>query len=145
MEITRILRVLMTILLVVIFILVTVSAYRESREIGAMVRLSDATSSIITRLATDDLAWIDDEGIQHGYVLDADLLENLEFERSLGGDNFAFQVSISYQAEGSENTFGPRGFEPPEGRMTCSLIVPAALRHVGGVLPARLEVVAWYA
>ncbi len=141
MEITRILRVLVTILLVVTFILVTVSAYMESREIGAMVRLSDATSSIVTRLATDDLAWTDDEGIQHSYVLDADLLEDLESERSLGGDNFAFQVSIFSQFGNFENF----GLEPPEGRMTCSLVVPASLRHVGRVTPARLEVVAWYA
>jgi hypothetical protein len=141
MEITRILRVLVTILLVVTFILVTVSAYTESREIGAMVRLSDATSSIVTRLATDDLAWTDDEHIPHSYVLDADLLDNLESKRSLGGDNFAFQVSIFSQVKNFENF----GLEPPEGRMTCSLVVPAALRHLGGVLPARLEVVAWYA
>jgi hypothetical protein len=141
MEITRILRVLVTILLVVTFILVTVSAYTESREIGAMVRLSDATSSIVTRLATDDLAWTDDESIPHSYVLDADLLDNLESKRSLGGDNFAFQVSIFSQVKNFENF----GLEPPEGRMTCSLVVPAALRHLGGVLPARLEVVAWYA
>lgn len=141
MEITRILRVLVTILLVVTFILVTVSAYTESRKIGAMVRLSDATSSIVTRLATDGLAWTDDESIPHSYVLDADLLDNLEYKRSLGGDNFALQVSIFSQVENFENF----GLEPSEGRMTCSLVVPAALRYLGGVLPARLEVVAWYA
>lgn len=141
MEITRILRVLVTILLVVTFILVTVSAYTESREIGAMVRLSDATSSIVTYLATDDLAWTDDEDIQHSYVLDPDLLENLESKRSLGGDNFAFQASIFSQIGNFENF----GLEPPEGRMSCSLVVPAALRHLGKILPARLEVIAWYA
>ncbi len=140
MEVTRILRILVTILLVVTFILVVVSAYGESREIGAMVRLSDATSSIVTRLATNDLAWTDDKGVQHSYVLNADLLERLEFKRSLGGDNFAFQVSI-FSKHGDFENFGPR---PPVGRMTCSLIAPAALWHVDRVVPARLKVVTWY-
>lgn len=141
MEVVRILRVMATILLVVTFILAVIAAYRESREINATVRLSDATSSIVTRLTTDDLAWVDDKGIQHSYVLDAGLLGYLKFERSMGGDNFAFQVSIISRNGDFEN-FGP---EPPEGRMTCSLTVPAALWHIGGILPARLRVVAWYA
>ena len=145
MEITRILRVLATILLVLTFILVTVSAYARSLEIGAMVRLSDATSSIITRLATNDLAWVDEEGARHCYVLDTNLLESLQFERSIGGDNFMLQVTISYCAGGSEVTFGPVGSEPPEDRMTCSLVVPVALWHSGRSIPAQLGVVVWYA
>lgn len=62
MQISRILRVLITILLVVTFIIVTLAAYQRDQEIEAMVKLSDSTSSIATRLSVQDLAWVDGDG-----------------------------------------------------------------------------------
>lgn len=145
MEVSRILRVMITLILVVSFIAITVAAYRRNQEVNSMTTLADATSSIAARLAFRDLALMDERGIQYPYILDGSKLENLDKSRSLAGENFRFRVSISYLRNGSERGIGPYGEEPPKRRMTCSLSVPVALQRSGTRVPAKLEVVAWYA
>ncbi|KXB09237.1 hypothetical protein AKJ46_00710 [candidate division MSBL1 archaeon SCGC-AAA833K04] len=145
MEISRILRVLITILLAVTFIVVTLAAYQRDHEIERMVELSDSTSSIATRLSVQDLAWVDEDGEKHPYVLDNGSLTNLEFTRILGGDNFAFRVQIFYMASSVEDNLGPYGLEPPSDRMTGSLTMPTSLYWKGSITPAKLSVTVWYA
>lgn len=145
MEISRILRVLITILLAVTFIVVTLAAYQRDNEIERMVKLSDSTSSIATRLSVQDLAWIDEDDERHPYILDNNSLTNLEFTRILGGDNFAFRIRIFYLTSGVEDNLGPYGLEPPSDRMTGSLTMPASLYWKGSITPAKLRVIVWYA
>lgn len=144
MEISRIVRVLLTLILVVTFILITVAAYRQSENIASMTALSDSTSSIVTVLASQDLAWTDEKEILHPYVLDAKKLENLRFNKLLGGDNFAFQTTIIYSSGKSIENIGPYGHNLPEEKMTSSLSVPVSLRKNNSTIPAKIKVVTWY-
>jgi len=141
MTLTQILKMLVACILVIAFILVTASAYRQHRTTSALAKLTDATSSIVTQLAVDELAHVDETGNKHSYVLDPDKLENLTFKRKIGGENFEFQVSLGYQ--GSENrTFGPA---PSENRTNCSLVAACSLWLNDRFQLAKLGVIAWYA
>lgn len=144
MEISRILRVLITLILVVTFIVLTVSAYRRNQEVNSMTVLSDATSSIATKLTTKDLVWVDEEGVRHPHLLDPAKLENADKSHRLAGENFTFRTSIVYFEDNSEREIGPYGDNLPEDRMRCSLSVPVALRKPNPI-PAKLKVVVWYA
>jgi len=140
MTLTQILKMLVACILVITFILVTASAYRQHRTISALAKLTDATSAIVTQLAVDELAHVD-EGNKYSYVLDPDRLENLTFRREIGGENFEFQISLCYH--GSENlTFGPA---PPENKTNCSSVVACSLWLNDRFLLAKLGVIAWYA
>jgi len=141
MTLTQILKMLVACILVITFILVTASAYRQHRTISALAELTDATSSIVTQLAVDELAHVDETGNKYSYVLDPDRLENLTFRREVGRENFEFQISLDYQ--GSENrTFGPA---PPENKTNCSLMVACSLWSNDRLQLAKLGVIAWYA
>ncbi|MCD6248499.1 MAG: hypothetical protein J7J17_03530 [Hadesarchaea archaeon] len=143
MDVTRLLRVLMTILLVATFILVTVATYKENLKVEAMVKLSDSASSIATRLTVQDLAWTDARE-PHPYVLDPDRLNDLNYRYAVGGDNFGFQVRISYWDGGSDENLGPYGPKVPEDKMTDTLTLPVTLRKNCRMFPARLTVVVWH-
>jgi len=141
MTLTQILKMLVACILVITFVLVTASAYRQHHTISALAKLTDAASAIVTRLAVDELAYVDETGDKYSYVLDPDKLENLTFKREVGGENFEFQVSLGYQ--GSENrTFGPA---PPENKTNCSLIVACSLWLNDRLQLAKFGVIAWYA
>jgi len=141
MTLTQILKMLVACILVITFILVTASAYRQHRTTSALAELTDATSTIVAHLAVDELAHVDETGDKHSYVLDLDRLENLTFRREIGGENFEFQISLCYQ--GSENrTFGPA---PPENRTNCSLVVACSLWLSDRFQLAKLGVIAWHA
>lgn len=142
MEVSRILRVLITLLLVVTFIIVTIAAYRQNSEINSMTTLSDSTSSIMTRLVTQDLVWIDDEGNRHEYIIDLDKTDNLSYKRNLAGEEFEFQIRVTYLQDNSEHTEGPFGPEPPNNQMTCSLTAPITVLE--DRKPSKLRVIAWY-
>lgn len=144
MEVSRLLRVLITILLVVSFFIIVFSSYNRDRRVEAMTELSDATSSIATRLTTQNLARVDADGIIHPYELNADLLDNLRFEQVLGDDNFEYQASISYLAGGEKENKIEYGPEPPGNQTISALSLPVGLYEEGIVLPAKLKVIAWY-
>ncbi|MBS3815174.1 MAG: hypothetical protein KGY45_01275 [Hadesarchaea archaeon] len=143
MEISRILRVLITILLAVSFIIVTFAAYQRDQEVESMVKLSDTTSSIATRLSIKDLAWIDEEGKENPYILDNDSANNLTYSSTLGGENYAYRIQISYIKNEEKESLGPYGPEPPEEVMTGSLTVPTSLYYKGSIIPAKLKVTTW--
>ncbi len=143
MEISRILRVLITLIFVVTFITLTIGAYRQDSEINSMATLSDATTSIANNLASQGLVWVDDENVSHPLILDSDKLEDIRFGRVIAGENFAFRASISYWRDNSEREIGPYGKDPPEDEMTCSFSLPVAL-HKDSIPPAKLKVVAWF-
>lgn len=144
MEISRILRVLITLIFVVTFITLTIGAYRQNSEINSMTTLSDATTSIANNLASKELVWVDDEGVSHPPILDSEKLKDIKFERIIAGENFAFRASISYRRDNSEREIGPYGREPPGNKMTCSFSLPVAL-HKASIPPAKLKVVTWFA
>ncbi len=142
MEVSRILRVLITLILVVTFIISTIAAYRQNRQVSAMTTLSDATSSIVTNLATQELVWVDSEGNSHEFILDNDELSTIDNTLTIAGENFTYQTKIITQQDNQEKTIGSKGPKPPEERMTSSVSV--AITLLDGRRPARLEVVAWY-
>ncbi|KXB08877.1 hypothetical protein AKJ55_00320 [candidate division MSBL1 archaeon SCGC-AAA382M17] len=144
MEISRIVRVLLTLIMVVTFIIITVAAYQQTQTVASMTTLSDSTSSIVTALASQDLAWSDETKTLHPYVLEASKLENLRFSRLLGGDNLVFQATIIYNPGNKIENIGPYGPDLPEDKMTSSLSVPVSLRKNNSTLPAKLKVVSWY-
>lgn len=144
MTLTQILKTLVTCILVISFLLVTVSAYRHHHSISALAELSDATSAIVTRLSVEELAHVDNDGKLHMYALDPAKLEGLPTRWEIGGENFDFQVTVSYGG-GDEHVLGPYGSIPPEGKERCSLAVACALCENNRFLPAKLSVIAWRA
>jgi hypothetical protein len=144
MTLTQILKTLITCILVISFLLVTVSAYQQHRAISALAELSDATSAIVTRLSVEELAYVDNDGKLHMYTIDPAKLEDLSTRWEIGGENFEFQVTVSYRV-GRERIFGPYGSTPPEGKARCSFTVANALYENGRFLPAKLNVIAWRA
>jgi len=141
---TQILKTLVTIILVISFLLVTVSAYQQHRRISALAELSDATTAIVTRLSVEELAYVDNDGNLHMYTIDPAKLEGLSTRREFGGENFDFQVSVRYEA-GGERVLGPFGSTPPEDRTRGSLAVPCVIYENAHFLPAKLSVMAWRA
>ena len=144
MTLTQILKTLVTCILVISFLLVTVSAYQQHRAISALAELSDATSAIVTRLSIEELAFVDNDGKSRMYTIDPAKLEGLSTRRELGWENFDFQVSIRYEA-GGECVLGPLGLTPPDDRTIGSLVVPCVLYENAHFLPAKLSVMAWRA
>ena len=142
MTLTQILKTLVTCILVISFLLVTVSAYQQHRTLSELAELSDATSSIATRLSVDELAYVDNGGKLHMYTLDPSKLEGLSAQWEIGGENFEFQVSVRYEA-GGERVLGPYGSIPPEGKARCSFTVANALYENDRFLPAKLSVIVW--
>lgn len=143
MEVSRILRVLITLVFLVTFITLTVAAYRQNERINSMTTLTEATSSIANKLVSQDLTWVNGQGVSQPPILDSEKLKNLEYNRLIAGENFAFQASIVYRNGDSEEEIGPEGKDPPENRMICSVSLPVAL-HESSTLPAKLEVKVWY-
>lgn len=144
MTLTQILKTLATCILVISFLLVTVSAYQQHRTISALAELTDVASAIVTRLSVEELAYVDNDEKLHMYSIDPEKLENSSTCWEIGGENFDFWVSLSYEA-GVEHVLGPYGSAPPDDRARCSLAVACALYENGRFLPAKLSVVAWRA
>ena len=147
MTLTQILKTLITCILVITFVLVTASAYRHHRSISSLAKLSDATSTIVTHLAVDKFAYVDEtDNDKHSYVLDPNKLENLIFTIEFGGDNFELQVTVHYKLGDDEQELGPFGSALPNDNTTnCSLTAACALWSNDRFLPAKLKVTVWYA
>lgn len=143
MEVSRILRVLITLIFLVTFITLTVAAYRQNQKINSMTTLTEATSSIANKLVSQDLTWINEQEASQPPILDSEKLKDLEYNRLIAGENFAFQASIVYQKNNTEKEIGPYGRDTPENRMICSISLPVAL-HRSSILPAKLGVKVWY-
>ncbi|MBA7604534.1 hypothetical protein ES703_11659 [subsurface metagenome] len=144
MTLTQIFKTLITCILVISFLMITVSAYQQHRTISALAELTDVTSAIVTRLSVEELAYVDNDEKLHMYSIDPAKLENCSTRWEIGGENFDFRVSVSYEA-GGEHVLGPYGSAPPDDRTRCSLAVACALYENGRFLPAKLGVIAWRA
>lgn len=145
MSLAQILKTLVVCILAIILLLVTVSAYRQHRDISALAALSDATSAIAARLAAEELAYVDNISGKRSCILDPNRLEDLTFVREIGKSKFEFQVSLHHNQGGEEGTFGPYGPVPPSDKATCSLMIACSIWMNNRVLPAKLGVIAWYA
>lgn len=146
MEISRIFKVISTLILTVAFLTVTVSAYRQNEKIERIANLSDATSNIAIKLTSKSLAWKDKEKNIHPHVIDPNKTENLDFSMDLAGENFRYKISIIRR--NNDNGFlivdsvGPK---PPKDKMTCSMDLSVAIRKLKRPMPGKLKVLAWYA
>jgi len=144
MTLTQILKTLAICILVISFLLVTVSAYQQHLTISALAELTDVTSAIVTSLSVEKLAYVDNDEKLHMYSIDPAKLENCFTRLEIAGENFDFRVSVSYEA-GGEHVLGPYGSAPPDDRARCSLAVACVLYENGRFLPAKLSVIAWRA
>lgn len=125
--------------------MLVVSAYRQYRTSSEAALLTDATSSVASHLAIDELAYTNPAGETNTYIIDPVKLGSLtNFRRVIGGENYEFQISLFYKSS-EEHVLGPYGAAPPEGRPNCTLEVAAAIFENNHPLPAKLEVVAWRA
>ena len=142
MDISRIFKTAFTMLLLVTFIFLIVSAYKHYQASARLAALGDATSSMVTKLALDEFAFEDQAGV-HAYVIDPTKLEELEnFTRPIAGDNYSFNVELSYRSA-SEVLLGPYGGTPPTGVTTVSLAVPVTVYENGRLLEGKLRVMMW--
>lgn len=142
MSISRLLRVLATVIIVISLVFVVVSEYQHNRKVNSMVELSDAASSVATRISTDQATWVGEGSREHDYVLDPQLLENGNYIWNLGGENYASRVEVKY-GDNLGNTFGPYGREGPGDKMANALSIPVVVRTKGRYLPAKLKVIIW--
>jgi len=92
MTLTQILKTLVTCILVISFVLLTISAYQRHRTISAIAEISDTTSAIATRLTVDELVYVDSDGNLHMYTIDPAKLDNIPtFTLEIGGTTSAIR------------------------------------------------------
>ncbi|MFP4005863.1 MAG: hypothetical protein ACLFUR_03980 [Candidatus Hadarchaeia archaeon] len=143
MNVSRVLRILITIIFVMAFIGVTISAYKREERMNALTTLSDASSSVAVHLASEELVWEDERGISHPEVVDPSKLSTIDGSWSCMGENYLLQTYLLYIEDGRERMIGPFG-EAGGEKMSCSFSLPVSLRREGGVYPAKLRVILWY-
>ncbi len=142
MDISRIFKSIFCVFLIVTFMLMIVSAYNQYRISAELAALGDAASSVTTKLALDELVFEDQAG-KHAYVVDPAKLGKLEnFTYSIAGDNYSFNVELSYRS-GSEVMPGPYGGTPPAGVTTVSLVIPTVVYENARLLEGKLKVLVW--
>lgn len=144
MEISRIFRILITLIFVIAFILVTVAAYRKEERMNSMSTLSDVSTSLAVDLASRDLAWVDSRGIRHITIIDPAKLPKVDKEREILEKTFRFQISLLCLENSEERKIGPYGENRPE-KMRCTYSLPVSIYLNNEITPAKLKVIVWYA
>lgn len=139
----RIFKAVLAALLIIIFIALLVSAYNQYSITLSTAGLVDATSSITNHLVLDNLAHESGGNVQE-YVIDPSKISSLEFREEVGGENFEFQLTLSYNP-GDGQILGPSGPTPPEGKAVCALSIPVAIYDNNRLEFAKLEVKVWRA
>ncbi len=142
MSISRLFRILATIVLVISLVFIVASEYKHNRKVERMVELTDAASSIAVHLTTDKLARRDTRGRQLEYIVDPDLLNDQDYLFNLAGENYASRVYLSH-GDNLENVLGPYGFDRPKGRMANAFACPVVMEFKNRRVPARLRVIVW--
>ncbi|MFH1821020.1 MAG: hypothetical protein ABH852_01045 [Methanobacteriota archaeon] len=127
----------------VVFIALLVSAYSQYQSMLSTAGLVDTTSTITNDLVLNSLA-LEEGSRTREYVVDSDEISSLDFMREVGGDNFEFQIKITYNQE-TEVVLGPYGPSPPDGRPVSALSVPVTIYENGRLTYAKMEVKVWRA
>lgn len=143
MDIERIFKAFFAALLTVLFVFVVASAYRQYSLSTELATLSDGATSIVTELALDRLALVDEAG-RHPYVIDFIKFEEMENStRLIGNRTYEFQARLCFQrAADNEFRFGET---PPEDRTRAALVLPVAVYEGGRLTHAKLKVIVWLA
>lgn len=131
-------------LLIIIFIALLVSAYNQYSLTLSTAGLVDTTSSITNKLVLDSLAHEEAGSVQE-YVIDPEKIPSLDFWQEVGGENFAFQLTLRYNPGADRVLYENYGLEPPEGRAICAISVPVVVYENNRLEPAKLEVKVWRA
>lgn len=127
----------------VVFIALLVSAYSQYQLMLSTAGLVDTASSITNDLVLNSLVY--EEGFRpREYVVDIGKISSLDFWREVGGDNFQFQLKLSYNPE-AEIMLGPYGPSPPSDRPISALSVPVTIYENGRLAYAKLELKVWRA
>ena len=137
----RIFKSVLAALLIVIFIALLVSAYNQYSFTLSTAGLVDATTSITNHLVLDSLAHESGGNVQE-YVIDPGKIPSLEFRQEIGGENFEFQLTLSYNP-GEEQVLGPYGPTPPEGKTVATFLAPIVIYENNRLEFAKLEVKVW--
>ncbi len=130
-------------MLVVVFIALLVSAYSQNQTMLATAGLVDTASTITNDLVLNKLAHLEGTRTRE-YILDVGNISSLSFAEEIGGDNFSYQVKLSYRP-GAEVVLGPYGPAPPQGRPVSVISVPVTLYENGRLTYAKMEVKVWRA
>lgn len=141
MDIVRIFKIALSFFLVIIFLFLLISAYRHHETILEASTLIDASSAIANNLTTDNLAYI--QGMRKRcYVIDPTRLQGLNWNVSLGGENFQFNIKLAYWRSGQkiEIEAGP---QEPDGQQISAISIPVAVFDNFRFEAGSLEVRTW--
>lgn len=128
-------------MLVVVFVALLVSAYSQYQAMLSTAGLVDAASTVTNDLVLNKM--VHEEGLRtREYVLDLEKIASIDFSEEIGGDNFSFQIKLSYNPE-AEVVLGPYGPSPPDGRPVGVISIPVTLYENGRLALAKMEVKIW--
>jgi hypothetical protein len=139
MDLIRIFKAIVTILMVILFITLLFSAYHHQNVVISTAGLVDATGTIANHLALDELA-VRLGNLVLEYTVDPERVNSLEFCETVGGENFGYRLRI--RSEGMDIEAGPPA---QEGRETCSIVLPVCVFENFRRIPGKMEVVVWRA
>ena len=128
-------------LLIIIFIALLISAYNQYSLTLSTAGLVDATTSITNHLVLYSLVHESGGNVQE-YVIDPGKIPSLGFREEIGGENFEFQLTLSYSGG---RVLGPLGPMSPEERAVCAFSTPVVAYENNRLEFAKLEVKVWHA
>ncbi|MEM3519376.1 MAG: hypothetical protein QW179_02275 [Candidatus Hadarchaeales archaeon] len=137
----RIFKAIISILLVVIFIALLISAYSTYKSNLSTAGLIDAASTIANHLVVRELA-VEAFGSTVDYAIDPAKISSLEFWQTIGGENFSFNILLRYNMI-DEKALGPYGPEAPPTEPVASLVLPVSVYENYSFKPGKLEVKVW--
>lgn len=141
MDIIRIFKVALSLFLVIIFLFLLISAYHHHEGVLETSSLIDASSTIANGLIADNLVYI--QGTRKRcYVIDPARIRGLSWDIPLGGENFQFNITLTYWRSGQkiEMEAGP---QKPDGRQISVVSLPVAVFDNFRLEVGSLEVRVW--
>jgi len=137
----RIFKAVVSALLVITFIALLLSAYTQYKTNMSVAGLVDASSSLANHIALKTLAY-EEGGYTKEYVVDPQKIPLLDFRQEIGGENFAFQVTLRYTA-GTEHVLGPYGPATPSEKAVSNITVPITVFDNYRFETGKMEVKVW--
>jgi len=137
----RIFKAVVSALLVITFIALLLSAYTQYETNMSIAGLVDASSSLTNHIALNTLAYEEGSYVKE-YVVDPQKIPLLDFMQEIGGENFAFQVTLRYTAA-TEHVLGPYGSDPPAEKAVSSISVPVTVFDNYRFETGKMEVKVW--
>lgn len=141
MDVVRIFKAIVSMLLVVTFIFLLLSAYSIYSYNLSTAGLADAASTIANHLVLRELAF-ERAGVTVEYAVDPAKLQSLGFKQTIGRENFSYNIFLKYDLR-DEKALGPYGPAPPTAGPTASIVLPVAVGENYLFKPGKVEVKVW--